>query len=86
MDEKQRMTRFAADAAQAALMALALFMNMNVLSGNNYVNFAAVFQPFSMSVTAVACMAFFALRMARGRLPESGKRAKLVCLLLGAWR
>ena len=51
-----------ADILRAGLIALALFMDMELRSWDNYSNWFASFQPYTLGVSAAAAVAFIALR------------------------
>lgn len=84
MSEKRPVRAIAADLLRAALVGVALTMDMNLRSGNNYTNWwASLMQPWI--ITLIAAGAFFLLRGARRTLPALRGPERLLALFLGAW-
>ena len=71
---------------RAGLMAWAMFMDLNLRSGDNYVNISQSLVGTSGAMAMAALMSFLALRWADGRLKKAGWRTKLCALFLGAWQ
>lgn len=72
------------DIVLAVCAALALVMDMNVRSGNNYINMAESL-PNTPAVTVLFAVILFARRKANGRLPEGGAGTWCISLFLGFW-
>ena len=68
---------------RAGLMAWAMFMDLNVRSGDNYVNISQSLVGTS-GAAALACL--LALSWADERLPKAGLRVRLAALFLGVWQ
>lgn len=75
-----------ADILRAGLIALALFMDMELRSWNNYSNWFTSFQPYTFGVSAAAALAFIALRWGRRHLSPPSKGMRIAALFLGAWQ
>ena len=86
MKKSNSMLEGLADLLRAGLIALALFMDMELRSWNNYSNWFTSFQPYTFGVSAAAALAFIALRWGRKRLPAPSCRMRIAALFLGAWQ
>lgn len=75
-----------ANALRAVLMAWAMFMDLNLRSGNNYVNLGESLTGTSFAVAAAALLAFWTLEWAETKLERASLRMKLCALLTGAWQ
>ena len=75
-----------ADILRAGLIALALFMDMELRSWDNYSNWFASFQPYTLGVSAAAAVAFIALRWGRKHLSAPSRGMRIAALFLGAWQ
>lgn len=75
-----------ADILRAGLIALALFMDMELRSWDNYSNWFASFQPYTLGVSAAAAVAFIALRWGRKHLSAPSRGMRIATLFLGAWQ
>ena len=75
-----------ADILRAGLIALALFMDMELRSWDNYSNWFASFQPYTLGVSAAAAAAFIALRWGRKHLSAPSRGMRIATLFLGAWQ
>lgn len=71
---------------RAGLMAWAMFMDLNVRSGDNYVNIGQSFVGTSGAVALAALACLLALSWADERLPKAGLRVRLAALFLGVWQ
>ena len=71
---------------RAGLMAWALFMDLNVRSGDNYVNIGQSLVGTSGAVAPAALVCLLALSWADERLPKAGLRVRLAALFLGVWQ
>ena len=71
---------------RAGLMAWAMFMDLNVRSGDNYVNIGQSLVGTSGAVALAALVCFLALSWADERLPKAGLRVRLAALFLGVWQ
>ena len=71
---------------RAGLMAWAMFMDLNLRSGDNYVNVSQslVGTSGALALAALACL--LALSWADERLPKAGLRVRLAALFLGVWQ
>ena len=76
----------AKNALRAVLTAWALFMDLNLRSGNNYVNLGESLTGTSGAVALTAMAGFLALEWADEKLPRSSGRVKLAALMMGAWQ
>ena len=76
----------AKNALRAVLTAWALFMDLNLRSGNNYVNLGESLTGTSGAVALAAMAGFLALEWADEKLPRSSGRVKLAALMMGAWQ
>lgn len=74
-----------ADIFMAMFAAFALVMDMNVRSGNNYVNWRTSL-PEMPVVTVLFAVLLYALYRARMQLPKSGWGMRALALALGAWQ
>ncbi len=72
------------DIAMALCAAFALVLDLNVRSGNNYVNWAASL-PHTPVVSVLFAVLLFVLRKANGKLPRLGLGTGLLSLFLGLW-
>ena len=68
---------------RAGLMAWAMFMDLNVRSGDNYVNIGQSLVGTSGAVALAALVCLLALSWADERLPKAGLRVRLAALFLG---
>ena len=73
-----------ADGLFAMLAAMALVLDLNLRSGNNYVNLWVSLPDMPIMAVCAAAM-FFALRKAREILSDSSVGMRLLALFLGAW-
>lgn len=71
---------------RAGLMAWAMFMDLNVRSGDNYVNISQSLVGTSGAVALAAPACLLALSWADERLPKAGLRVRLAALFLGVWQ
>lgn len=71
---------------RAGLMAWAMFMDLNVRSGDNYVNISQSLVGTSGAVALAALACLLALSWADERLPKAGLRVRLAALFLGVWQ
>lgn len=71
---------------RAGLMAWAMFMDLNVRSGDNYVNIGQSLVGTSGAVALAALVCLLALSWADERLPKAGLRVRLAALFLGVWQ
>lgn len=71
---------------RAGLMAWAMFMDLNVRSGDNYVNIGQSLVGTSGAVALAALACLLALSWADERLPKAGLRVRLAALFLGVWQ
>ena len=71
---------------RAGLMAWAMFMDLNVRSGDNYVNIGQSLVGTSGAVALAALVCLLALSWADERLPKAGLRVRLAALFLGIWQ
>lgn len=76
----------AKNALRAVLTAWALFMDLNLRSGNNYVNLGESLTGTSGAVALAAMAGFLALEWADEKLTRSSGRVKLAALMMGAWQ
>lgn len=74
------------NALRAVLTAWALFMDLNLRSGNNYVNLGESLTGTSGAVALAAMAGFLALVWADEKLTRSSGRVKLAALMMGAWQ
>ena len=74
------------NALRAVLTAWALFMDLNLRSGNNYVNLGESLTGTSGAVALAAMAGFLALEWADEKLTRSSGRVKLAALMMGAWQ
>ena len=86
MKKSNSMLEGLTDLLRAGLIALAMFMDMELRSWNNYSNWFTSFQPYTFGVSAAAALAFIALRWGRKRLPAPSCRMRIAALFLGAWQ
>ena len=71
---------------RAGLMAWAMFMDLNVRSGDNYVNISQSLVGTSGAAALAALACLLALSWADERLPKAGLRVRLAALFLGVWQ
>ena len=71
---------------RAGLMAWAMFMDLNVRSGDNYVNIGQSLVGTSGAAALAALACLLALSWADERLPKAGLRVRLAALFLGVWQ
>ena len=71
---------------RAGLMAWAMFMDLNVRSGDNYVNISQSLVGTSGAVALAALACLLALSWADERLTKAGLRVRLAALFLGVWQ
>ena len=71
---------------RAGLMTWAMFMDLNVRSGDNYVNIGQSLVGTSGAVALAALVCLLALSWADERLPKAGLRVRLAALFLGVWQ
>lgn len=71
---------------RAGLMAWAMFMDLNVRSGDNYVNIGQSLVGKSGAVALAALVCLLALSWADERLPKAVLRVRLAALFLGVWQ
>ena len=76
----------AKNALRAVLTAWALFVDLNLRSGNNYVNLGESLTGTSGAVALAAMAGFLALEWADEKLTRSSGRVKLAALMMGAWQ
>ena len=76
----------AKNALRAVLTAWALFVDLNLRSGNNYVNLGESLTGTSGAVALAAMTGFLALEWADEKLTRSSGRVKLAALMMGAWQ
>ena len=74
------------NALRAVLAAWALFVDLNLRSGNNYVNLGESLTGTSGAVALAAMAGFLALEWADEKLTRSSGRVKLAALMMGAWQ
>lgn len=86
MNGKSSWKACAADGIQALFMAMALFVDMDLKSMNNYDNWFVTFGPHTMGISAAAAFSFIVLRWARSHLPPAGAKGWAVGAFLGAWQ
>lgn len=86
MKKRDAMLERLADFLRSGWIALALFMDMELRSWNNYSNWFASFQPYTFGVSAVAALAFIVLRWGRKHLSAPSPGMRIAALLLGAWQ
>lgn len=72
------------DGIFALLAPMALVLDLNLRSGNNYVNMWSSLPDIPV-MAACAAMLFYILRRARKQLPASSGGMRLLSLFLGAW-
>ena len=85
-DEKQMSALKIGNVLRAGLMAWAMFMDLNVRSGDNYVNIGQSLVGMSGAVALAALVCLLALSWADERLPKAGLRVRLAALFLGVWQ
>lgn len=74
------------NALRAGLAAWALFMDLNLRSGSNYVNIGESLIGTSGALAMTAMLGFLAFEWADRRLQESSLRVKVAALFLGVWQ
>ena len=85
-DEKTNERLKIGNMLRAGLMAWAMFMDLNLRSGDDYVNVSQslVGTSGALALAALACL--LALSWADERLPKAGFRVRLAALFLGVWQ